>query len=154
MPQPPPERSPSNAITRSSNRLDHETFQRDEVLLLRQLRKEFLKLPPEKHIRSLATKGAEQKKKNMQYVSFTEYCSRITDIAPAIVQLSDQTSRTKWRPLLRRIFVKFMDIQRASSTASDIPEGYIDWSLFSAFVQNGVAVALTRMGNVSAEEKV
>lgn len=65
--------------------------------------------------------------------------------------MTDASSRTKWRPLLRRIFVKFMDIQRASSTAGEIPDGYIDWSLFSAFIQNGVAVALTRMEETTGQ---
>mmetsp|Transcript_19827 Transcript_19827/g.33354 ORF Transcript_19827/g.33354 Transcript_19827/m.33354 type:complete len:696 (-) Transcript_19827:2991-5078(-) len=128
-------------------------FMRDEVFLLRQLRKEML---------SVNLIQSSKSKDDTKYLDFNQFLYMVQKVAPAAV-LSPKISRhavsnlretceTKYqnlklsRTLLRRIFVKFLPLQETLSSCCDEgPKNLVNWPAFVAFVQSGAAVELASL---------
>ena len=126
-------------------------FMRDEVYLLRQMRKEMLSL------NLIQSKG----NKESSFVNFNKFLFLVQKNSPLAI-LSPKSSRNVAdlrdpsatsnqniklsRTLLRRIFVKFLPLQESlGSTNEGGDDHFVDWPVFVSFVQSGTAVELASL---------
>jgi hypothetical protein len=136
-------------------------FMRDEVYLLRQMRKELLS------VNLIQSKGNAES----TFIGFDKFLYLIQKNTPAAI-MSPQPARqvanlrdsseTKAhnikfsRTLLRRIFVKFLPLQESLGSAAEACPGggrhLLDWPVFVAFVQSGAAVELAALQGTKRQD--
>jgi hypothetical protein len=125
-------------------------FMRDEVYLLRQMRKEMLS------VNVIQSKGNT----DSAFVDFNKFLFLVQKNSPAAIlsprkarnvanlrdscETKDQNIKLS-RTLLRRIFVKFLPLQESLGSTNKGGEHLLDWPIFVAFVQSGTAVELASL---------
>ena len=125
------------------------TFMRDEVYLLRQMRKEML------GINIIQSKDPQS-----NLIDFNKFLYLVQKNAPSAIlnpkrprsvtnlRESSETQNQNIklsRTLLRRIFVKFIPLQKSLGSSFDESENLVDWPIFVSFVQSGAAVELAAL---------
>jgi hypothetical protein len=135
---------------------EKHVFMRDEVYLLRQMRKEMLSL----NLMHPTVKGNVDS--TGSFVDFNKFLYLIQKNAPDAISSSKNDRRhvvsnlrdsneTKnqnikfSRTLLRRIYVKFIPLQESLGSTGESCPNLVNWPVFVAFVQSGTAVELASL---------
>jgi hypothetical protein len=130
---------------------DVSAFSREELYLLRQMRREVLGADP---AAVLWKRGDRPDGAPPNHLTFPEFIQAVNIVAPTALErsakLSTYASRREYieavrynKTLMRRIYVKFLTMQTA--VESEGLEELLNWPLFVTFVQTGGAAAISNL---------
>jgi len=131
-------------------------FTREEVYLLRQMRKELIGLSAE----SIYPRNRGRTENYpTPYLSYDDFLNTIQHVAPESLVRTRTATKTRKedairynRTLLRRIFMKFMTLQRDAGSKVDT-DGVVDWPIFLSFVQTGAVIEMQSLSDANKAER-